>query len=211
MEKTTLWKLFDSCDKIAINNWYNKENKDLLEPFVANFKELIKWVIAEQVLWGRIPNDDETVSVSEELEVNVETLKKLNQDVELLTNWDLLFSNFHMLLETSDEEEIFEETIRFIDQVGIENFRENAKEHLLVAVTQDSLIYDLLIEIWNGKTAEEAVNDILKRRWINIKNNPIVDVNPIIKNYIYDFQNHILWLIAKWNWSFFTQAHWAIN
>lgn len=211
MSLVTIQNLLDSCVSIGEKSWLeNKANEKVLDPFIQNFWLLIEDAISHQVYWDNPPDWDD-FNIDWKTPLSIETLKKINNDIEKYSHWDILFWNFHIILETIDEKEIFEEIVRFADEIWIDNFRKFARKNLIAATVEWTPLYELIILIDWWKTMEEAIDIILKKNWINIKVNPRIKINPIIHNYILDFQNHILWLIVKSSWGFWTQSSQTIN
>lgn len=211
MSLTTIQELLDSCVYIAEKTWLEKKiDENILDPFIENFWLLIQDAISNQIYWDNLPDWDD-FKIDWKTPLSIETLKRINSDIEKYSYWDILFWNFHMILESFDEKDIFEETVKFVDQIWIDNFRKFARKNLISSIEKSSPLYDLIMLIDEWKTMEEAIDIILKKNWIDIKVNPKVKLNSAIESYVWDFQNHVLWLIAKSSWGFWAQPSHTIN
>lgn len=211
MSLVTIKDLLDTCVSLAEKSWLeNEKDEKVLDPFIANFWLLIEDAIAYQVYWDNPPEWD-NFTIDWETPLEIETLKRIDKNIKEYSHWDLLFSNFHALLETYDEKEIFEETVRFVDEIWIENFREFARKNLISATVVWSPLYKLIMLIDEWKTMEEAIDIILKKNGIDINVNPKMKLNPLIQEYILEFQNSIWMLIVRSNWNFLMEASTTIN
>lgn len=211
MSLVTIKDLLDTCVSLAEKWWLeNEKNEKVLDPFIENFWLLIEDAITYQVYWDNPPEWD-NFKIGWETPLEIETLKRIDKNLKEYSHWDLLFSNFHALLETYEEKEIFEETVRFVDQIWIENFREFARTNLISATVVWSPLYKLIMLIDEWKTMEEAIDIILKENGIDINVNPKMKLNPLVQKYILEFQNSIWLLIVKSNWNFLMEASSTIN
>lgn len=211
MSLVTIKDLLDTCVSLAEKSWLeNEKDEKVLDPFIANFWLLIEDAIAYQVYWDN-PPEWNSFKIDWETPLEIETLKRIDKNIKEYSHWDLLFSNFHALLETYDEKEIFEETVRFVDEIWIENFREFARKNLISATVVWSPLYKLIMLIDEWKTMEEAIDIILKENGIDINVNPKMKLNPLIQEYILEFQNSIWMLIVRSNWNFLMEASTTIN
>lgn len=211
MNVVTIKQLLDSSVQIAENASLEEEiDARIFDPFIENFWLLIEDAITYQVYWDDIPEWD-SFSIREETPVKVETLMKINSNLDKYSLWDVLFANFYLILETDDEKEVFKETVEFIDELWTKKFIAYERWRLLSSISKSSPLYDFLKLITQWKTQEEAIDITLKKNWIDIKVNPKAVLNPKIKEYISNFQNHILGLIAQWNWWFLSSSTATLN
>lgn len=208
MSSITINDLFDTCISLAGKSWLGDEEK--FRKFTENFWSLIEDAITYQVYWDN-PPEWGSFKIDWETTLKVETLLKINRDIEEYSYWDLLFSNFYALLETDEEKDIFEEMIWFEAQFWIENFRKFDKKHIVPATAEWTPLYKLLMLIYRWKTMEEAIDSILKENGIDVNVNPKIKLNPEIQDYISDFQNYVLWIITRSNWNFLMGESRAVN
>ncbi|MDD3145301.1 MAG: hypothetical protein PHV23_04290 [Candidatus Gracilibacteria bacterium] len=211
MNVVTIKQLLDSSVQIAENASLEEEiDARIFDPFIENFGLLIEDAITYQVYGDDIPEGD-SFSIREETPVKVETLMKINSNLDKYSLGDVLFANFYLILETDDEKEVFKETVEFIDELGTKKFIAYERGRLLSSISKSSPLYDFLKLITQGKTQEEAIDITLKKNGIDIKVNPKAVLNPKIKEYISNFQNHILGLIAQGNGGFLSSSTATLN
>ncbi|MDD3793922.1 MAG: hypothetical protein PHI37_03860 [Candidatus Gracilibacteria bacterium] len=208
MSSITINDLFDTCISLAGKSGLGDEEK--FRKFTENFGSLIEDAITYQV-YGDNPPEGGSFKIDGETTLKVETLLKINRDIEEYSYGDLLFSNFYALLETDEEKDIFEEMIGFEAQFGIENFRKFDKKHIVPATAEGTPLYKLLMLIYRGKTMEEAIDSILKENGIDVNVNPKIKLNPEIQDYISDFQNYVLGIITRSNGNFLMGESRAVN
>lgn len=201
MSLVTVKELVDSCDNIWENNWlwFDKEG---INEFVRAIQHIIKTEVLVQHYWKEILDTPWSISLPDSTKVKVGTLLRINEEIEQFGAEDNVYANFAEFLENDDEKEMFGILVDIYDSFDWDEIVKQIKRaKLFDKVPKESPLYRLLEIFMEKKDMITSIMEVFKENWIDIVNNPIVQLPIEAEQFINLFKNHILSLINKWNWN----------